>query len=263
MTSLADRTIAALRAERDTTASVAADLTEDRLTGPSAATRWSLAHVLSHLGSGSEITLAQLRAALDGADQPGQDFDSSVWDRWNAWGPVEQRDAYLEHSAAMVSAFEALDADQRERVRVPRPFAPAPVPVVAFAGMRLSEAALHGWDVRVPLTPTAGLADESAQVLIELFDGPLGFMLAFIGRADRIAGGPVVLDLAGSGFGVAIRDSVTLVSPVQNPTATFTGPLEAAIRLFAGRLGPEYTPAEVQVTGNVTIDQLRAVFPGY
>jgi uncharacterized protein (TIGR03083 family) len=262
MTSLADRTIAALRADRDTLASLAADLTEDRLTGPSAATRWSLAHVLSHLGSGSEITLAQLRAALDGEDQPSQDFESSVWDRWNAWGPVEQRDMYLKHSAEMVSAFEALDADQRERVRVPRAFAPAPLPVVAFGGMRLSEAALHGWDVRVALTPTAGLADESAQVLVELFDGPLGFLLGFIGRADRIAG-PGLLDLAGSGFGVTIRDSVTLVSPVQNPTATFTGPLEAAIRLFAGRLGPEYTPADVQVTGNISIDQLRAVFPGY
>ena len=50
---------------------------------------------------------------------------------------------------------------------------------------------------------------------------------------------------------------------VDQPTASFTGPLEAAIRLIAGRLGPAYTPTDLTVTGNVTLEDLRTVFPGF
>ena len=46
-------------------------------------------------------------------------------------------------------------------------------------------------------------------------------------------------------------------------TATFTGPLESAVRLLGGRLTPKYTPEGVEVSGNVTLDELRAVFPGF
>jgi hypothetical protein len=42
-----------------------------------------------------------------------------------------------------------------------------------------------------------------------------------------------------------------------------TAPAEAWVRLVAGRLGPEYTPASVSVTGSVGLDDLRRVFPGY
>jgi hypothetical protein len=49
----------------------------------------------------------------------------------------------------------------------------------------------------------------------------------------------------------------------EDQTATFSGPLAAAIRLLSGRLKPEHTPADVEVNGNVTLDDLRKVFPGY
>ena len=49
----------------------------------------------------------------------------------------------------------------------------------------------------------------------------------------------------------------------EGETATFTGPLEAAVRLLSGRLKPEFTADGVGVTGNVTLDELRKVFPGY
>jgi hypothetical protein len=60
-----------------------------------------------------------------------------------------------------------------------------------------------------------------------------------------------------------ITDSVAFVSPVDHPTASFTGPLEATIRLIAGRLGPAHTPNDLTVTGNVTLQELRTVFPGF
>lgn len=55
-----------------------------------------------------------------------------------------------------------------------------------------------------------------------------------MGKVDLIAG-PVQLEIIGSGYGLLITDSVALVAPDDHPTASFTGPLEAAIRLIAGR----------------------------
>lgn len=75
--------------------------------------------------------------------------------------------------------------------------------------------------------------------------------------------GPVVLRLGDSGYSIAIADGIEVASTDQETTATFSGPLEAALRLVAGRLTPAHTPGDVVITGNVTLDELRAVFPGY
>ena len=56
---------------------------------------------------------------------------------------------------------------------------------------------------------------------------------------------------------------MSLTATATDATATFAGPLEAALRLLGGRLAPASTPADVDVTGNVTLDDLRRVFPGY
>jgi uncharacterized protein (TIGR03083 family) len=262
MTSLADRTIAALGAEQASTVAAVQGLTHDQLIGRSGASEWTVASVLSHLGSGSVITLAGLQAALGVGQPPPDGFNQSVWDRWNAMSPAEQRDGFLEHDGVLVSAFAALDEGQRESLELPVGFAPAPLSVASFGGLRLHEAAQHGWDVRVAVDPEAGLLPGSAEAIAELFSGQLSFLLGFMGKADRIPD-PVRLDIAGSGYGLSIGDSVALVSPLDQPTATFTGPLEAALRLVAGRLGPAHTPSDLKVTGNVTLDDLRTAFPGF
>ena len=80
-------------------------------------------------------------------------------------------------------------------------------------------------------------------------------------EARRPRGAGVV---AFDGHELAIDESVRVVTgAAEGETATFTGPLESLVRLLSGRLKPEYTPAGVDVTGNVTLDQLREVFPGY
>jgi len=262
MTSLADRTIAALRAEHDLATTAVSDLTEEQLTGPSGASEWTVAAVLSHLGSGSVIALAGLQSALGLRQPPEAGFNESVWDVWNAMSPAEQRAGFLEHDAELVAAFEGLDAQQRESLQVHVGFLPDPLSVATFGGLRLHELAQHSWDVRVAGEPAAGLLSESASVLAEQFAGDLAFMLGFIGKPDRISD-PVEMEIAGSGYGLSISDSVALRSPVDQPTASFTGPLEAAIRLIAGRLGPAYTPKDLTVTGNVTLEELRTVFPGF
>jgi uncharacterized protein (TIGR03083 family) len=262
MTSLATRTIDALRHEHDEIAGLASSLSDDQLSGPSGASEWSVAQVLSHLGSGSEISLATLQTALGEREAPGDDFNRSVWDRWDAMSPADQRAAFLEHDEVLVGALESLTPEQHENLQVPIGFLPAPLSVASFAGFRLGEVAHHSWDVRVAVDPEAGLTDISTAVLPEHLSGDLGFMLGFLSKPDRV-GEPVVLGLGESGYSLVVDDSVSLAPAGAVATATITGPPEAALRLVTGRLKPEYTPADVTVSGNVTLDELRTVFPGF
>ncbi|MCW2784239.1 MAG: hypothetical protein JWP74_756 [Marmoricola sp.] len=262
MTTLAVRTIDALRHEHDDVASVVSTFTPEQLSGPSGASEWSVAQVLSHLGSGSEISLASLQTALGEREAPGDDFNRSVWDRWDAMTPADQLAGFLEHDRALVEAFEALSPEQHASLEVPIGFLPAPISIATAAGLRLGEVAHHTWDVRVAVDPAAGLLDLSAEVQPQHLSGDLGFLLGFLGKADKVEA-PVVLALADSGYSIVIADNVSLATEADEPTATFSGPLEAALRLVTGRLAPAYTPAGVSVTGNVTLDELRQVFPGF
>ncbi len=259
---LTDRTILALRAEYDRLAATVAGATDQQLTQQSGAAEWTVADALSHLGSGAEIALATLRAGQGAGPAPDEDFNHAVWDRWNAAAPRDQLTAAIEQNAALLTAFEALTAEERGSAEVPVSYQPTPLAVGTYAALRLNETAQHGWDVRVGLDPAAAIGPDSAPVLFEHFATDLSFMLGFVSKADQLSE-PVVLDIDGTGFGLLVNDTVGVTASVENPTATFAGPFEAALRLVAGRLAPRHTPDAVAVTGNVTLDELRRVFPGY
>ncbi|TDO37396.1 maleylpyruvate isomerase family mycothiol-dependent enzyme [Paractinoplanes brasiliensis] len=262
MTTLAARTIEALRAEHDALASLADSLTPEQIEGPSGASEWTVAQVFSHLGSGAEIGLANLKAELGQAEKPGPDFNQSVWDRWNALSPQEQVSDWRGSDEAYVSALESLTPEQHDNERLNPGFLPEPVSVAGFAGLRLNEVANHTWDVRVAVDPAAGLLDVSTGVVAEHLGGELGFMLGWIAKADALTE-PVVVEVAGTPYRIVVGDKAQFTTEALDATATFTGPLEAALRLLTGRLGPRYTADAVQVTGNVTLDELRTVFPGF
>ena len=98
---LTDRTIAALRHTHDHLAEVAGSLTDEQLTGPSGASEWTVADVLSHLGSGAEINRYTLQRAL--GDDAAVPSNQQVWDRWNALSPADQASGSVESSAAWSS----------------------------------------------------------------------------------------------------------------------------------------------------------------
>lgn len=258
MRDLVDRSVAELRVQHDELAALVPGLTEGRLTGPSGASEWSVADVLSHLGSGAEIARYPLVAAVTGADA-GAPANEAVWDRWNALPPAEQASSFLASDAHLVETFEGLDAEQRERTQVDLGFLPQPVPLATALGMRLNEVVLHAWDVRVALDPAATLRDEAAALLVDHFEHTMTFLLGFVGKPGDV--GPARVRVGD--HTIVIEDAVRLVRGGLEPTATFEGPLEAAVRLLAGRLGPEHTPEGVRVTGDVSLDDLRRVFPGY
>ena len=262
MTSLADRTIAALRANHDSLASLVPELTDEQLHLQSGATDWRVHDVLSHMGSAAEIGLAGLNANLTDGAIPDQEFNQSVWDRWNALAPRAQADGFLASDRALVEAFEALDDDTRQNLSVKLGFVPFPLPIAAVLGMRLNEALLHHWDVAVALDPAATLDASASALLFDHLSGDVSFLIGFVGKAQELSD-RVAVDLAGSGYGIVIDESVAVTSELTEPTAEFHGPLEAVVRLIGGRLTSGHTPAEVSVTGNVTLDDLRRVFPGY
>jgi uncharacterized protein (TIGR03083 family) len=260
MPSLADQTIVAIRQLHDELAELVPSLTHTQLTGPSGASEWTIAQVLSHLGSGAEIGLATYHTALETAPEPGPDFNQSVWDRWNAMSPEDQASSFLEADTTLVETIEALTPDQRENLEIKLGFIPYPLSVATIAGMRLNEVALHGWDVQVALDAKATLSEGTATVLAQQLSGSMDFMLGFIGKADALAHSTIV---DAHGFGLVIDETVNLAPKVEDPTATFEGPIESLIRLIAGRLSEAHTPAAVNVDGNVSLDDLRLVFPGF
>ena len=115
--------------------------------------------------------------------------------------------------------------------------------LAGLLGMRLSEHALHTWDVAVALDERAVVAADAVDILIDSL-GPLA------GRAGRPDGrGTVVevvtteperrlvLDIGG--------DQVTLTAGAPGATATMARlhlPAEALVRLVYGRLDAAHTP---------------------
>jgi uncharacterized protein (TIGR03083 family) len=257
MTTLVDRAVAALRANHDTLAALVPTLSEEQLKRPSGATEWTVAQTLSHLGSGAEISRKPIATAA--GEQVEAEDNQSIWARWNTSSPAEQAAEFVKHDAAYLGTVEALSAEQRDSLMIDLGFLPQPVPLVVALGMRLNEVANHAWDVRVGVDPSATVDPESAELLVELFGGPLAFLLDFSGKADQVE---QEVRLAIPGGGIEITGAVIVTGEVGDPTATFEGPAEAVVRLLSGRLGAKHA-AGVSVTGNVTLDELRKVFPGY
>ncbi len=256
MTNDATPWIRALRASHDRLAGLVAGLDADGLRGPSYDKEWSVADVLSHLGSGAEIMSLSLEAGLTGGDPPEQAAFQQVWDTWNARSPEEQAARSIEANEALVTRVESLSPEQRAAFQVTM-FGPMPFDLAGVLGLRLSEHALHTWDVAVVLDPAARVAPDAVDLLVDQVQVMIGFM-------GRKAPAPLAVAVTTTSpdrvftldtGGVALTPGATGVTA----TATLALPTEALLRLLYGRLDD---PAEIQASG-VTLPELRSVFPGF
>lgn len=260
----ADTNIAALRTGHDSLAAFVTKLSDDDLARTSAAAEWDISQVVSHLGSGAEIGRATVQAALDGKPNPGGDFNKSVWARWDAMSRRERADGFLSSNPALVELYESMDADTRQNLRIDVGFMPAPVDVATAARLRLSEQALHSWDVRAAFDENATLTPEAVGSLLEGTND----LLAWIGKADQLEGKGGVIRVTTtepeSVFALRLGDRISVDAEVpEQPDGTLNLPAEAWLRLIAGRLAPRHTPDAVTATGLADLDLLRKVFPGY
>lgn len=263
MSTPADQIIHALRAGHEELAALVRDLKDDDLREPSGASEWQVSQVLSHLGSGAEIGLAALTAAREGTPAPDGDFNRGVWQRWDAMSPEEHAAGFLASNERLVEAYEALDAETRQSLRIDLGFLPEPVDVATAARFRLSEFALHQWDAEVAFNPFAAVTPEAVPLLLD----QIGGMLGWTSRPQALDGreGTLLVRLRDPErtFGLRLGEQITLTDAPEQSDGELSLPAEAWLRLVVGRLGPRYTPDGVQVTGPVTLDDLRRVFVGF
>lgn len=246
----------ALQASAERLRALVDGLGPEQLEQPAYPSEWTIAQVLSHLGSGAVIMQRRIEDSLAGVET-AEDLPPSVWAEWDAKSPAEQAADALPADRALVERFASLTAEERARVRMA--LGPVQIDHDRAVGLRLCEHALHSWDVAVALDPTATLpADSTAAVLRHL---PL--VAGFAGRPADVRRTVTVVTTAPAGrYQVALGPEGAPVTAVDgDDPADLTLPAEAFVRLVYGRLDPDHTPP---FDGDpATLDALRRAFPGF
>lgn len=249
--------IKAVRDSHENLASIVRPLTPERLNGPSYHS-WSIAEVLGHLGSQAELFMGWVNAGVEGTDPPGRDAMQPVWDAWNSRSPREKAADSIEYDQRLVERLEALTEEQLKNIHLN--LFGMKLDAAGLARMRLGEHAIHTWDIAVAVDPMARVQPEAVVLLID----NLG---SVAGRAEKPQG--KVFDVTirttdpARKFALHVGDDVSLAEDAGTSSDNeIRLPSEALLRIVYGRLDPEHTPT-VEVTGPVTLDDLRAVFPGF
>ena len=180
----ADRWISTLRASHDRLVERSAGLGEDTLGQPSMCSKWTVDRLLAHVGSGAEIGLATLASSVEGAPALGDEGMQAVWARWNELSGRAVVDEMIASDRRLVEHFEAFSDDERDTVRIRMPFLPEPIDLASTVGFRLSEHALHSWDLFAALDPRAELAPDAAVLLVDRLPMMVGLLGRFVPR-DR------------------------------------------------------------------------------
>jgi uncharacterized protein (TIGR03083 family) len=249
--------VRAVRASHDRLAGIVAGLDGDALRAQSYDAEWSVADVLSHLGSGAEIFSRYVDAGgVPGGPPPAPDDFKPVWEAWNARSPEDQAALSVAANEALVARIESLNPEQRAGFHVTM-FGRMPVDLAGVLGLRLSEHALHAWDIAVMLDPAAKVAPDAVDLLVDR----LALLAGFIGKQ---APAPLAVAVTTTGPERAFTldtGGVTLAPAGTDdaPAAALSLPAEALLRLVYGRLDDEQ---DLRATG-VTLTELKSVFPGF
>jgi uncharacterized protein (TIGR03083 family) len=253
MSSLTDR-VEALEASATRLAGLVRPLTPQQLTALSYASEWTIAEVLSHLGSGAVIMRGNIDAVVSG-NEVEAGFNQSVWDEWNAKTPAAKAsDALLADRALLDRVAGLSDA---ERASFQFSAGPMVLDLPTFLGLRLNEHVVHSWDIDVAIHPDATLSTDAVGIVID----NLGMIVGFAGKSDgneRIVA--VRTTQPDRVFALTIRpDAVSLAPLTDSTSAAVELPSEAFVRLVYGRLDMAHTPSGVESSA---LDELRKLFPG-
>jgi uncharacterized protein (TIGR03083 family) len=260
--------IATLRESHDNLDGLVKPLTAEQVRSQSYDTDWSIAQVLAHLGSGAEISLMTLPGALGEAEPVGREAFPPVWAVWNSKTPDEQAADALVSDERHVETLEALTDEELAAIDMDF-FGMMRLDATGVVRMRLSEHAMHTWDVAVMLDPAATLQPSAVALLIdnvpEFYVPRLGKPLSEPLRVRITTTDPDRDYLLTSVLGetVTITDWAADGGPGDGGDVPHIRmPAEALLRLAYGRLDAEHTPASI--TGDAaTLDRLRAMFPGF
>jgi uncharacterized protein (TIGR03083 family) len=232
-------------------------LGDDAIVQSAYPTDWTIAQVMSHLGSGAVIFQRRLEDDLAGTTS-AEEFGPRTWDEWNAKSPRAQADDGLAADAALLVTLEALSADQRDRFTFA--IGPMSFDFDGFVGLRLNEHAFHTWDIDVVFDEEATLPVPITAFVVD--------NLQLVGRytAQSTPGGPAMITVRTTDPDRRFALELTAEAATLNPLATTVGagdvemPAEAFARLVYGRLDPAHTPPFVG--DPAVIDRIRATYPG-
>lgn len=216
---------------------------------------WSVADVLSHLGSGAEIFTNSIDAALGAAEVPPQ----PIWDAWNAKEPDTKAADCVRADQALVARLDALTDDERAGFKYR--MGPLDLDLAAFIRLRINEHTLHRWDVAVVRDAQAALSSAAVPMVLEsvpMIAGWAGRPPASGARADY----RVHTSEPDAHFTFTIAPGEVRLTPetATSEPVDIELPAEALIRLVYGRLDVAHTPP---FGGDGAIlDEMCAVFPG-
>lgn len=257
--------IATLRESHDKLESLAGPLTPDQVRGQSYCTDWNIAQVLSHLGSGAQISLMMLPAALGEGEAVGRDAFPPVWAEWNAKSPDAQVADGLAADEKQVQALEALTDEQLAAVDMDF-FGMMRLDAAGMVRMRLSEHVMHTWDVAVMADPAATVQGDAIELVIDNVSQFLSRRAKPLAEPLRVritTTDPARDYLLTSGEAVTMTDwPGDTESGDGSDVPQVRMPAEALLRLAYGRLDADHTPSSVSADADV-LDKLRAIFPGF
>jgi uncharacterized protein (TIGR03083 family) len=251
--------IGAVRASHDRLAGIVGSLDSDDLRKQSYAKEWSIADVLSHLGSGAEIFGLAVNAGL-GGEPPAQEDNQRIWDAWNAKSPEEQAADSIAANESLVSRVESLTPDQLDAFRVTM-FGGMVMDIAGLLRLRLGEHAVHTWDVAVAVDPAAHVSQDAVDLLV----GGLPQLMQWVGKKAAEPAVIAVTTTEPDGIYTLDTGGVTLTpgAPETPASASLALTSEALLRLVYGRADQSAVAAgELRMT-NVTLPELQAVFPGF
>ncbi len=249
-----DPSIAALRSSHNRLRAVTESLSPEQLRQRGYPSEWSIAQVLSHLGSGAEISTLVLEAGLAGQDPPPSEAYPPIWDRWNGRTPDEQARDAVETDGRLVEKIEA-NAGSTATFAIWS----GPADIAGLAAGRLGEHAVHAWDIAVAVDPAATILPDAVALIVDR----LGRLVGFTAKPASWTGLVRVTTTDPTrDFALRLGQKSSLERwPGGEPAARLELPAEALIRLVYGRLDADHTPP-VEARG-IELDDLRAVFQGF
>jgi uncharacterized protein (TIGR03083 family) len=235
---------------------VAGKLDDTELIAQAYPAKWTIADVLSHLGSGAVIMQRTLEDGL--VEQPTPDnFASGVWATWNAKSPRSQADDALAEDRSLLKRLDSLTSAERSRFRFA--LGPMSFDFEDFIGLRLNEHAMHTWDIEVVADPEAVLPADATADIVDNLELIARFTAKPTGSSRVIA---VRTSEPTRDFVITFEpDKVTLATGDGGQQPDLELPAEAFARLAYGRLDPAHTPASVSGDAGA-VEELRRAFPG-
>jgi uncharacterized protein (TIGR03083 family) len=252
--------VAALHTSHDRLVGVLTPLSEEQVTGPSYDDGWSIAQVAAHLGSGAEVFDLFIAAGLQQAPAPGVEQFRPVWDRWDAKPAASQARDAVGADAAFLDRLDQLNEVEREAWRLD--LFDDTRDLAGVLRMRLTEHALHTWDIAVALDAAATVADDAVELAID-------DLSRLVERAGKPSTARASIDVHTTTprrhLRLELGPAGAQLEPARDDMAGATARLdltgETFLRLVYGRLDPDHTPRAVTATG-IDLDALRLVFPG-